>query len=500
MIYRLIVLNGDRKGQQITVPAEPLTLGRQPESGLCLNDPEIASAHAVVQHTPHGLVIHDLGSMGKILVNNHEVRRANLVHGDVIELGLTRLLVQAVVEAEVRIPGRPPRTASQRGPQRTVLLVLLILAIGITVVLRLREYAHRAEPRDWSRPLSAGKLRDDLPEVQAALAARDELPPSLPEPDATPPEAQAPGAPSAPHDTAPAEAPPTPTADAALAAADAERQPPLQPPTPPAATPDPYVLAREMMAAKVQGRMLEAQLLIASNRLEEADALLSGIQQIAPEHAPAYAERAWLFEDRGMLQPALDQWRSVIRLGSDSDLIASARHKVESLTRAQSERVPRFSNQVRILSTEQRKFPESRDTAEMRLLTIRLEAPDSAQPLDPRALRVEVRFFDRDPQSNNVRPSRVAASLDKTANAPWPPGTVKTLTATYVVPADPTAVGPRSQQYYGHVVRVYYYGALQDEYAQPQGLLAGPPDGTPADPQTALRSHENTTAYHRAAP
>ena len=124
MIYRMAILNGDRKGQQITIPEESMTIGRGSDCGFCLNDPEIANTHAVVEHSAQGLRIRDLGSMGKLLVNNRAVRDCSLKHGDIVELGHTRMLVQAVVEAEVRaafdypLVGRRRRAAAVQETQR----------------------------------------------------------------------------------------------------------------------------------------------------------------------------------------------------------------------------------------------------------------------------------------------------------------------------------------------------------------------------------------------
>ena len=101
MIYRLIILNGDRRGEQITLTQAPMIIGRAETCDIRFNDPEIALSHAEITHTPDGLYIRDLGSMNRLLINNREVRAAHPKHGDVVEVGHTRFLVQAYVQAEV---------------------------------------------------------------------------------------------------------------------------------------------------------------------------------------------------------------------------------------------------------------------------------------------------------------------------------------------------------------------------------------------------------------
>ncbi len=448
MIFRLIILNGDRKGQQITVPGEPFVIGRGPDADLCLNDSEIASAHAAVQHLGQGLVLRDLGSMGKVLVNNHAVRETGLAHGDIIEIGHTRLLVQAVVEAEVRGSGPtvPRRLGRSRRPLR---LGLLLLALVVVFLVQRQEDSRRRAQRDWSRPLSTGYPLEEIEEIRAAV--EQELP-------------------AGPMPLAPVAVPAAPPAAAVAPRPSPPRLPAIEADT---YAPDPYQLAREMVLAKVQTRMLEAQLLIASNRFAEADRLLGSIQQMAPEFAPAYAERAWLYEDRGMLQPAIDQWRELARLGTDPELAANARVKVDQLRTAQNVKVPAFADHLRIVSSEQRRFPDSGNGGEMRLVTMRIGAGETGRPIPPDAVKVQILFFDRDPDTQGIQRSRIQAVAEAEGpSTPWSPGEVRTYTATYLVPP-PIRPGdkPRREQYYGHLVRLFYFTALQDELAHPPTLL-----------------------------
>ncbi|MCB1102145.1 MAG: FHA domain-containing protein [Kiritimatiellae bacterium] len=118
MLYRLIIITGPRKGERITIHPEPLLIGRDPDCDVLLDDEEIARRHAQVEQTEAGLFIRDLGTMNRMIVNHHEVSQSRLKHGDVVELGHTRFLVQAVVQAEVN--GEEENQPSAGGLRRRV--------------------------------------------------------------------------------------------------------------------------------------------------------------------------------------------------------------------------------------------------------------------------------------------------------------------------------------------------------------------------------------------
>jgi chromosome segregation ATPase len=72
-------------------PAVPLgrhtTIGRAPESDLCLKDTSVSRRHAVLTIGPNGAFIEDLRSVNGVKLNRQRVRHARLADGDVIELG-----------------------------------------------------------------------------------------------------------------------------------------------------------------------------------------------------------------------------------------------------------------------------------------------------------------------------------------------------------------------------------------------------------------------------
>jgi chromosome segregation ATPase len=66
------------------------TIGRAPESNLCLKDSSVSRRHAVVTIGSRGAFIEDIHSVNGVTVNRERIRHARLADGDVIELGLKR--------------------------------------------------------------------------------------------------------------------------------------------------------------------------------------------------------------------------------------------------------------------------------------------------------------------------------------------------------------------------------------------------------------------------
>lgn len=161
MIYRLIVLNGTARGQRITVLDTPVTLGRGEDCTFRVEDDEAAIHHAVVEHTASGMYIRDLGTMSHILVNNREIGEARLKHGDVVELGRTRFLVQVSVQAEVNGSGGggvPPR---RRRSSPAFAMFLLLVCAGAAGVFAYHYWPSR--PGEYIGPEVTAIEVEDVP-------------------------------------------------------------------------------------------------------------------------------------------------------------------------------------------------------------------------------------------------------------------------------------------------------------------------------------------------
>ncbi|MEO8208718.1 MAG: FhaA domain-containing protein [Chloroflexota bacterium] len=109
----LEVVRPGRPRQTVPVGEVPMTIGRDPDNSLVLDDERVSRRHARLTARGSNLVITDLGSTNGIRVNGSRVQEIALGATDVIEIGETIMTVIAM-EAD----GREPSSASDgtRGP------------------------------------------------------------------------------------------------------------------------------------------------------------------------------------------------------------------------------------------------------------------------------------------------------------------------------------------------------------------------------------------------
>ena len=83
-------------GSRVQLGAEPLSIGRSPDSDVVLADAEVSRHHAEIRRTDDGFTIVDLGSMNGTRVNGAGVRERELRDGDEIVIGPARLRFEAM--------------------------------------------------------------------------------------------------------------------------------------------------------------------------------------------------------------------------------------------------------------------------------------------------------------------------------------------------------------------------------------------------------------------
>ncbi len=88
-----------------------IEIGRGPDCGLVLDEPEMSRRHAMIEVTPGEIYLRDLGSSNGTFVNGVQVRDAVLHPGDQLAFDRNRFLVEA--------PGMPPRRNEPRTPTAT---------------------------------------------------------------------------------------------------------------------------------------------------------------------------------------------------------------------------------------------------------------------------------------------------------------------------------------------------------------------------------------------
>lgn len=92
---RLEVREPNRPTRRVAVTGEPIEIGRAADCGLVLADTRVSRHHARLRGRDGLLVLTDLGSTNGTYVNEQRVREVVLGAGDRIQLGETRLVVEA---------------------------------------------------------------------------------------------------------------------------------------------------------------------------------------------------------------------------------------------------------------------------------------------------------------------------------------------------------------------------------------------------------------------
>lgn len=456
MIYRLIVLNGPAKGQHITVDPEPVTIGRDPSCGIVLPDNEMALQHARLEQREDDLFVTDLGSMHKILLNKHETLNARLKHGDIIELGRTRLLVQAVVRAEVNSSEEDPAALQRRGRKRKLALAASVLLLaGVSFAI-----------------MNSGKQDDVAPiAIKAPAASAVEVAMIAPVP-VGPPE--------------PAVVAIEPAPDASSAAPIDDELKKIR-----ADLSSIQQHIQELNATSriigesaevnepapvndIESAMKAARDAIAAEQFDEAQLILEHLQIEHPDHLPAYQLRADLYERMGMPGKARDQWTGILQRTAESELYRKAVTERIRLGRSESQGSISAHDAVRIQSIEQARFRETTDYDEMRTIKIQLSYNRQLGPIDPNAVRLVLYFFEQDVDTQQIALSKAQpyaqANLTSLRDEA---GDMFACTVNYVAPSGYYARDHNTsrQRYYGFIARLHYFDQLVDEQARPPKLL-----------------------------
>lgn len=455
MIYRLIVLNGPCKGQRITLQPSPMTIGRDPACPISLPDEEMATRHAQLEHRGSELFIHDLGSMNKILLNKREVQDCRLKHGDIIELGRSQLLVQAVVQAEVQsaTDKSSSRSDLRRRHALAAAAALLLLAGGTYALLHSGDEPEPMTlnagppPAPAAEPVPVAEM-DPAPVARApAIPLDDELRRIREDLSSIQQNIQLLNA------TAEQTSATTPARDRARESL----------------TPEPASGVDEI--ASVMKAIREA---MDAGEYEQAGLMLEHLHIEHPDHLPAYELRAQFHEQQGEPAKAREQWTAVLQRTAESELYRKAVSERIRLGRAESQNLPGPHEAVRIQTLEQVRFRASSDYDEMRTVKIQLSYNRQLGPIDPKGVRLVVYFFEQDLDTQRINLSQVQpyaeanlADLQHDAQESF------SYPVSYVVPKGYYSRDHNTsrQRYFGFIARLHYFDRLIDEQARPPKLL-----------------------------
>ena len=90
----LRAVGGQYYGKSIALKAR-VVIGRAADCDLVLNEPDMSRHHALIENTPQGLYLRDLGSHNGTFVNGVPVRDTVLAHGDQLAFEQNRFLIEA---------------------------------------------------------------------------------------------------------------------------------------------------------------------------------------------------------------------------------------------------------------------------------------------------------------------------------------------------------------------------------------------------------------------
>lgn len=83
----LVIIKGPNIGDKFLIKKSKLTIGRNPESDIFLDDITVSRKHAVFKKSGNDFLIKDLGSLNGSYINGEIVDSAVLKNGDRIQIG-----------------------------------------------------------------------------------------------------------------------------------------------------------------------------------------------------------------------------------------------------------------------------------------------------------------------------------------------------------------------------------------------------------------------------
>jgi len=91
----LVVRKGAQLGERFFLDRARLTVGRDPESGIFLNDMTVSRSHAVLTIAGSDVTVTDSGSLNGTYVNGVCIDSAVLSNGDIVQIGTFQMAFYA---------------------------------------------------------------------------------------------------------------------------------------------------------------------------------------------------------------------------------------------------------------------------------------------------------------------------------------------------------------------------------------------------------------------
>src|SRR5579871_3957714 len=117
------VLEGFERGRVFDDLPTPVTIGREEDNTIQLNDERVSRFHAKVQEDGGRVILTDLDSTNGTRVNGHPVQMRILQHGDQVSLGRSLLVfgsAQQLSERESQLRSRGENGSADSPGQHTI--------------------------------------------------------------------------------------------------------------------------------------------------------------------------------------------------------------------------------------------------------------------------------------------------------------------------------------------------------------------------------------------
>lgn len=144
----------------VALAERPLVFGRDPRCDVVLEDPAVAPRHAVVQRTPMGVEVVDLGPPGGLRLDGTTVRRGIVGPGHAVVVGATTLTfdVRDELARPAYVPAAPPAPPRKKSGAGAAVAIALVLVVGLGAAggfVAWRRYGEAAPTTSASAPASS---------------------------------------------------------------------------------------------------------------------------------------------------------------------------------------------------------------------------------------------------------------------------------------------------------------------------------------------------------
>ena len=88
----LVIESGPRSGSRYALDSELISIGREKNAGIFLDDVTVSRRHAIIERDGSIYTVSDVGSLNGTYLNAKSIRSEELTDGDVVQIGRFKLV------------------------------------------------------------------------------------------------------------------------------------------------------------------------------------------------------------------------------------------------------------------------------------------------------------------------------------------------------------------------------------------------------------------------